>query len=1792
MRLLRLPARIWTILLGCTAALLALGFVARLLLPLAPLTPAPALISTEPARSAVDVLPRSTITLSFAGPMNRASVVRALQIDPPTPGRLHWSPDGQTLTFTPAVALSPATTYTITLSTAAQDRWWRPLPEPVSISFRTAPQPAVLSALPATNDAPRESSLVVIFSQPMVTPVALNRDVDIPQLRFTPPLPYRARWIAVDTLLVRPINPLPAAQTYRATITADLTDARGIELGAPYSWRFSTAWPTILERTPPSGARSVSPQSPLSLTFDAPIDLGLLRNTLTISPPMPGTLSAETVGTTQVVTFTPERAWEPEQTYTVSLTPPAGSALADPPDLRWRFTIEARPGLAAFFPGQGQTLRAEQAIRLVFTTPMDAETLAAGISFDPPVAEVPIRVSNTEARLTPELAPSTAYTITVAAGTPDRNGAPLPNDIVLQLRSDTAPPALRAVDAAAGLITLPISRTARIDFERINIDALDLSLYALDVPTLRLALAIGPTGLATFSPERYGQPQLRTWRVNLNDPPDTLSRSSIPVDLGDEAPLAPGAYLLRAVTGAGPRVDLLLIVSNITLTMRHNDTQVLVWATDAVSGAPRSGVPITLYANDALVASGATDTAGIFALPLRRNPADALYLALSDGPELAVVRADWILDNPGATPPGQARYQALIRPDKLAYLPGEALQINGRVRRIAANGALTLPTALACRLQLLAPGPPAPPSLQAAICRVTANGRLSATAQLPLTVLPGDYRLRVTIADSAFDLPLNVRVVDRYGTTLTVTEQTAASLTLTATTGGLPLPDAPVTWSLSFSALPPPADDIAAGYRFAEAATVTPLTGSARTDAAGRVTIPLPAEVDQPLQFHLNAGVSAPGATGAHLGANGILTAADRVHLGMRLPAQFVTSNDRAAITFVVRDALGAPVAGNAIDVSVVRAGAADGPPLLSRRITSAADGQATTQLVPLGPGRYTISAATGATTTQATLWVTAPNYSAWTNPRGQVRLIPDRPAYAVGDTARLLITSPWPTATLLLTSERGDLRAAEVQTLQAGAVLEFPITADLTPGFGLGAVLTTGAERRVGSTTIAVLPTEAPLSVGVTADSPSYPPGATATLSITLPDDVRAADLLVALAPADLPDLEPADAGIAPQAPPPLTVAGHPPLETGARITTISTMAGRPGYFVSGDAGAGGPGLTTLQIPLPREAGDWRITVYALDGVSRAGRAATVVSVQPPLGSELRAPATLRHGDAADVTVELVNTAPMTRSLQIGLDLQGATLATPGAADQQLRLAPESAQTVTWRIAAAATAERVLARVQIAEGSALTTLERTLTVAPPTALPPFNAGTTSATGPVQLTIPLDPAATQLEIALAPSLPAALADTAERLAAAEDPSTVDRAALALIAARLAPLGDTSDDERWRNLAVATVDDLQAMQNNDGGWGWWPNTPSEPFVSAFVVEALGANRALLGAQARPDPRAPAYLARVTPSVDPDLRAYLAFAAARAGQLPAGSADLLDEELSAAGLAYLALALPAGQAGPAIDRLLALPGPPWEGAEQTRLPSGGVAVNAAVAEALRSRQPNAPQLAAVESFLREAWGVDGWGGAFSAARIAGALPLNQSSAGGPRRITLNDQQLIGAATPLSSTVRISIPAEELGATATLGIETSGAAPYLVAYRSAAEAPPVRAPAAVIGLTYHDAATGALIAPTQLRAGQLVEVRIQTIATAPITGAAITVDLPTALLPLEAPIRTPFVHVQIAAEIAQVRLFAPRLEAGVAQQTVLVRVAARGAFVQPPPRLSTPDGAEPGPIITLAPAFIMVR
>ncbi len=128
------------------------------------------------------------------------------------------------------------------------------------------------------------------------------------------------------------------------------------------------------------------------------------------------------------------------------------------------------------------------------------------------------------------------------------------------------------------------------------------------------------------------------------------------------------------------------------------------------------------------------------------------------------------------------------------------------------------------------------------------------------------------------------------------------------------------------------------------------------------------------------------------------------------------------------------------------------------------------------------------------------------------VELVADKDSYRAGDTAKVLIKSPWTKASGLLTLERnGVVEARRFEVNSSASVIDVPIAAEFTPNVYASVTLTKGRTEPMaakdgdpgrpavltGSVNLSVPPVTQALKVSVAADRKEYLPGAQGTASV-----------------------------------------------------------------------------------------------------------------------------------------------------------------------------------------------------------------------------------------------------------------------------------------------------------------------------------------------------------------------------------------------------------------------------------------------------------------------------------------------------------------------------------------------------------------------------------------------------------------------------------------------------------------------------------------------------------------------
>ena len=179
---------------------------------------------------------------------------------------------------------------------------------------------------------------------------------------------------------------------------------------------------------------------------------------------------------------------------------------------------------------------------------------------------------------------------------------------------------------------------------------------------------------------------------------------------------------------------------------------------------------------------------------------------------------------------------------------------------------------------------------------------------------------------------------------------------------------------------------------------------------------------------------------------------------------------------------------------------------------------------IPVADGGFYMIRAVGRDTaghqtrTDTSFYAIGPGYTAWQRfDHNRITLEPEKKTWKPGETARIMVQSPWESATALLTVEREGIRKYERFTLTSTQqTVQVPITEADIPNIYVSVLLIRGRTSsdpgqdgsdpgkpafKLGYTELVVNDDSKKLGVTVTADRAEYRPANTAKVSVVVHD-------------------------------------------------------------------------------------------------------------------------------------------------------------------------------------------------------------------------------------------------------------------------------------------------------------------------------------------------------------------------------------------------------------------------------------------------------------------------------------------------------------------------------------------------------------------------------------------------------------------------------------------------------------------------------------------------------------------
>ncbi len=1590
-----------------------------------------------------EVLTDQAVTVIFDQPMDAASIEAAWQMTPAVPLRFTW-PDERTLQAIPQGGWQRATRYTVTLSTDARSADGVALEEAHKFFVQAIGHLQVSAVIPAENaeGVAADATITVAFNRPVV-PLVYTGDLEgLPDpLAFKPAIEGRGEWINTSIYQFTPSKPLSGGTTYTVTVEAGLSDPLGATLDEPFVWRFSTLAPEILNVSPYPSQSGVRLEAPVTIQFSQPMDRASTEAAFALL------FGGERVAgkftwtdDSRQLSFQPNALLRLESTYLVTLAPTARGITGEATlkqGLSYAFSTVPAPGIDYTNPANGErNVYPGGGVSITFKSPMNTQTFADKVEIVEPEGVVWKPVVSGDQTLYLDFAtqPETRYTIRFKRGAEDVYGNAIETDYTFSFSTG-------ALEAWAALPTYErfVLTSAYRDDTRIV-------MSVQGKPKVRFWLHPLDTGQIGRAIRAYGDelerlarhhPPLRQWEQTLDAGPALRGVDDVLLASENGGQLAPGVYLLRVQTPPYRYTETLALgVVTANLTVKSSPDEMLIWVTDLQSADPIAGVSVRIYDVDGKqVASSETGRDGVARLPVDRSGyGDRFVYAVAEGPGIYGVWMSWNR----AERPTTAGYLYTDRP---IYRPGEKVYFRGAIRD-RQDMTYRLPTAQEVHVtidvnwggQLLFEGD-LPLSEFG-----TFNGEISLPDDVQLgqaninAIYQGAYVAQVSFSIAEFRVPeYKVELTPDYDQ-IVQGDPLRALMTASYYFGG-PVSNARMSWNAIgeatwFNYTGPGhysfADDTQEYFYWQNLGS-----GEAITDASGQVILTLEntrAPSRRPMTITVEGQVWDESGQ-VISGRTSVLAHPADVYVGLRADRYFGREGVPIDIDLIAVTPQSQPLAGQKIDVKVIQIrweripvegqfGVYDWQQqeieVESAQVITGADGTARYTFTPPQAGLYRIQALTRdiyerLNSATLRLWVTGTAPVWWGRPSNTIDLVADKESYQPGDTAEILIPTPFTGISYaLIAIERASIQTYEVVRIEGSTlVYRLPITEEHVPTVHVSVVLVKGVDDetpnpsyRTGELALTVEPVNRRLEITITPSATRARPGETVTLALKAVDargepvsaevGVVVTDLaILSLMPPNSVSLEERfygpqqnyvytdvalralldvlsdelieqqtkrEAEIAFAAPAAMSTA-IPEIALGA--ADMATQEGAPQAVtirqdfqqtplwaprVVTDAN----GQAVVTVTLPDNLTTWRVDARGLTADTLVGDQTTDVIATLPLLVRPVTPRFFVVGDRLALAAVINNNTAAEQTVQATLQASGVTLA--GAATQSVTIPAGARARVEWW----ATVEDVpyvdLTFFAIGADGYQDAAKPMLATGPDGTIPVYRytAPDTVGTGGVlrgegarteAISLPpsLDTDQGELTVHLDPSLAVTTVDALDYLKNFPHQcieQTISRFLPNVMTYRALKSLGLDDPELAANLRTVLNEALARLareQNYDGGWGWFAQMESNPYITAyaalglieardagFEIDAMMIDRALNFV--RSDLIRPAV---DTPAWQLNRQAFYLYVFARAGQVRAAELDALFDrrlELDTWALAFLLMAYQ--QFDPADDAIPAL------------------------------------------------------------------------------------------------------------------------------------------------------------------------------------------------------------------------------------------------------------------------------
>ena len=500
----------------------------------------------------------------------------------------------------------------------------------------------------------------------------------------------------------------------------------------------------------------------------------------------------------------------------------------------------------------------------------------------------------------------------------------------------------------------------------------------------------------------------------------------------------------------------------------------------------------------------------------------------------------------------------------------------------------------------------------------------------------------------------------------------------------------------------------------------------------------------------------------------------------------------------------------------------------------------------------------------------------------GSIKLVPDKKSYRPGEVAHVLAILPKERANLLVTTELGSVMyTRQLNVSGRTAIIDVPIEKFYAPNVFLNVTFVRDGDMYTSDQKLVVPARNKMLNLEVIPNKAQYKPRETASYTILARDaegaPVPDAEVSLGVVDEAIYSISPDFSGnIREQFYGMLynEVQTHLSVSFSFRgfagDKPVNLASTKPSYqladfknesepvqptirknfqdtaFWEANAVTGKDGRATVKFRLPDNLTTWRATARGVTADTKVGVVRQKVISRKDVIIRLETPRFLTQGDTVTLSGIVHNYLKQDKSTQISISVSGARLLSP--AQQTLTIQKQGEHRVDWLISAPETGEvRLLAKALTNTES--DAVELGLDVVPrglrETKSERWSTDADHAEQEFSFNLPpnTDLNSRRLRIEATPSVAGTLFSALDYLTTYPYGCTEQTMSSFLpnivVSQTLKEIKTTSirSDDELKKKVERGRNRLYAFQHDDGGWGWWKNDETDPFMTAYVIDGL-------------------------------------------------------------------------------------------------------------------------------------------------------------------------------------------------------------------------------------------------------------------------------------------------------------------------------------------------------------------